>query len=270
MRLFPNCRIAIGHASDLLRDLSHTVHPGHWQGLNVASRPEAQMREILNHSFQVSLGWCEDLGTYQRDIEPNLPWADRHFEDERVSGQPINPGDSWKTWPFGNSADKFRDENGGQFNHSYAERYWPRFAGRWENDGPHSDGHHGIRYRYADLNDLVNQLAEDPLTRQAYLPVWFPEDGSHRDRKPCTLGYHFIMRNETFQCTYYIRSCDFFRHFRDDIYLTIRLQLWVLQQLRLRDPKQWETVKAGMFTMHIVSLHLFRNDYLKLFGKDYK
>lgn len=266
MKIYPNFRIAIGHASDLMRDVSYTVHPGHWQGLDVSRRPEAEMREILNHSLQVSLSWCEDLGTYRSDIEPNLPWADEHFEKERVSGEPINPGETWKIWPYGHSADKFRDATG-QYNHTYAERFWPRQAGEW--DGAYMDGRHGIRYRYADLNDMILQLLQDPLTRQAYVPIWFPEDGSHNDRKPCTLGYHFIMRNGYFHCVYYIRSCDFMRHFRDDIYLALRLQLWILDRLRETD-MFWGGVKPGLFTMHITSLHLFRNDYIKLFGRDYK
>jgi Thymidylate synthase len=263
---YPNFSLATKKASDLLRDYSYSVHPHHWQGIDVATRPEAEMREILNHSFQVSLGWCEDLDVWRRDIGPNLPWADLHFEEERVSGEPINPGETWKIWPYGHSADKFRDATG-QYNHSYAERYWPRFAGSWLDDGSYGDGHHGIRYRYADLKDLVEQLVQDPLTRQAYLPVWFPEDGSHHDRKPCTLGYHFIMRNNNLNCTYYIRSCDFMRHFRDDIYLTLRLQLWILDRLREADAETWNRVHVGMFTMHIVSLHIFINDYIKLFGR---
>ncbi len=36
----------------------------------------------------------------------------------------------------------------------------------------------GIRYRYADLHDVIDTLNKDPLTRQAYIPIWFPEDGS--------------------------------------------------------------------------------------------
>jgi hypothetical protein len=64
---------------------------------------------------------------------------------------------------------------------------------------------------------------------------------------------------------YYIRSCDFHRHFRNDVYMTVRLQHWVLDQLRKRDRK-WEGVTPGSYTMHITSFHLFRNDYITLFG----
>jgi hypothetical protein len=275
MKLFPDFKSAIAQAEERLAFQSHTVEPGRWQGVDMSRKPEAAMKEVLNHSFQVSMGWREGLSSWAEDIGPNLPWADRHFEEERVSGHPINPGETWKIWPYGHSADKFRDQRG-QYNHSYAERYWPRFAGAFE-DGKLPPGSlgtldqpfasiQGIRYRYGDLNDLVNQLATDPYSRQAYLPVWFPEDGSHNDRKPCTLGYHFIQRNGHFHCVYYIRSCDFVRHFRDDCYLTVRLMLWILDRLREKD-ERWKSVKVGIYTMHVTSLHCFINDWHNLRAK---
>ena len=266
---FSGFRAAIAKARLLLRDTGYMVKPDFWQGVQVAERPEAKMREILNFDFSTMI-LDYDLDALRADIQPNLPWADEHFEKERVSGQPINPGETWKTWPYGNSAGNFRDEQG-QFNHSYAERYWPKFAhqtiggylntAEWTpNDG---DALRGIRYFYADLNDLIDHFARDPLTRQGYLPVWFPEDGSHNDRKPCSLGYHFIMRHGYFHVNYYIRSCDIIRHFQDDIYLTVRLQLWLLEQLRKKDDR-WNEIRPGIFSMYITSLHCFVNDIPKL------
>jgi thymidylate synthase len=127
----------------------------------------------------------------------------------------------------------------------------------------------GIRYEYGDLNDVVEMLATEPDTRQAYLPIFFPEDTGMRNptRKPCTLGYHFILRHGYFHITYYMRSCDFYRHFRDDCYLTVRLHLWVLDRLRKADPATWGNVKLGFYIMHITSLHMFTND-LRLLKQD--
>jgi hypothetical protein len=272
---------AIHIARDTVLRNSHVVKPGRWQGVDLKAKPEAEMREVLHHSFQVRMQAIEELDHWRADIAPNLPWADLHFEDERVSGHPINPGETWKVWPWAHSAGNFLKENE-QYNHSYAERYWPKFAGRtsggiltdtppvippqfeWET-GPTKTypPHRGIRYEYADLNDLIQHLNVDPSTRQAYLPVWFPEDGSHNDRKPCTLGYWFIQRDGAFDVTYYIRSCDFARHFRDDCYLTVRLAIWILDRLRELDPG-WKDVRLGTYTMHIGSLHLFINDFHRM------
>lgn len=247
------------------------VHSKYWQGTDISQRLEAEMFECLNVSFQSPMvGWS--LERLQKAIKPNLPWADLHFEQERVGGQPLNPGETWKIWPWGNSADKFRKE-GEQFNHTYAERFWPKFAGltirgKWPGDFIYPRAMNepvaGIRHVYADLNDVINQLIADPLTRQAYIPIWFPEDGSHTDRKPCTLGYHVIRRGEYFHIVYYIRSCDIIRHFADDVYLAVRLLFWLLDQLKQRDQGVWQGVVPGMFIMHITSLHCFQGDRIAL------
>jgi hypothetical protein len=253
---------------------AYTVRAPRWQGIDVSNKPEMAMKEIYGHSIVVPLAGNENLDHYRQDITPNLPWADEHF-DERVGGQPLNPGNSWRNWPWGNSADKFRTQ-GGKFDHTYMERFWPKYAGLTPNGDGIDEGFKfaraheaqaGIRYEYGDLDDLVNHLADDPLSRQAYLPVWFPEDGTCKGRRPCTLGYHFIMRNDHLHVTYHIRSCDVVRHWADDCYLCIRLLLWVLGKLRERD-ERWKSVRPGLYTMHIASLHCFINDWRKLGGKE--
>lgn len=236
------------------------IHPPRWQSRDVSDRPEMATYEILNHSFVLDLEG-EDLRFYQELIKPNLPWADNHFTEERVSGHPINPGEQWKAWPYAASAATHKED---VFDHSYAERYWPKNAGQTPGGYVEEDlpPHRGIRFEYGDLHDLVTLLANEPLTRQAYLPVWFPEDlaaAKLNKRVPCTLGYHFIMRDQKLHVVYPMRSCDYLRHFRDDVYLTIRLLLWVLDECR-KINSSWDEVQPGTLTMHITSLHIFRND----------
>jgi len=280
---------AIERAYASVRDNGALVEPTRWQSVDVSKRPEAATREVLNYTLKAAVG-TEDLDQLRREIKPNLPWADDHFL-ERIGGLPLNPGVQWAKWPWGNSANSFRRAevfgigstkrpDGGNepgFDHTYMERMWPKDA-NLDKDGIGEDGyypdHHrrGIRFKYGDAADVVEHLAKHPDSRQAYLPIWFPEDTGKTDvRVPCTLGYHFIHRHGFLHCTYYIRSCDLYRHFRDDVYLTVRLQLWMLDQLRRttevmqfgdHGPLQsyWHGVKPGMFTMHIVSLHCFVND----------
>jgi hypothetical protein len=281
---------AIDQGGYQLQFRSRVVHTDHWQGSDIRNKPEMATHEIAHLSFAVDLQDClfagldEDrwLNALRIDIRPNLPWADDHF-DERVCGVPINPGVQWAKWPYGHSAASFLDENG-KFNHNYMERYWPKQAGRprsatadaedWETKFeleqqapvdlimPNSGINHGF---YGDLADVVQLLARDPYTRQAYLPVWFPEDtGGGNKRAPCTLGYHFLMRENRLDIDYHIRSCDYVRHFRDDIYLTMRLAIWVLEECRKVDSR-WKDVTIGKYLMHIGSLHLFRNDYQREF-----
>lgn len=246
------------------------VHPPRWHSMNVSKLAHMVTRELLHYSFHYQIQG-ESLDALRAEIHPNLPWADDHFLRERVSGSPLNPGTTWQWWPWASSANTLRrmDE---AFDHSYAERYWPRYAGQSPGGvlNGSEDPLKGIRFRYGDLEDLVTALAFEPLTRQAYLPVWFPEDlGAIVDKKarvPCSLGYHFILRNNRLDIVYYLRSCDFIRHFRDDVYLTIRLLFWVLQQCRLASPENdWDQVAPGRLIMHITSLHMFKGDYQILF-----
>lgn len=244
------------------------VEGSRWQSIKA---PQS-MLEILNYSLTYELP-TEELEFYREQIRPSLPWADRHFEEERVSGDPINPGQTWRIWPYSTSANTHRrdGQEDAQYDHSYAERYWPKSAGTTKGGRLDSDDiscHNGIRFPYGDLDDLVTILSNEPTTRQAYLPVWFPEDlgaATQEKRVPCSLGYHFIMRDNRLHCVYYLRSCDFVRHFRDDVYLTIRLQLWVLHQCRLARPEMdWDLVDPGSLTMHITSLHCFTTDKVAL------
>lgn len=277
LKTSPNFNTAIAAAQQTFQTSSAKVHTEKWQGVDIATKPEMATRELLNYSLQVPVQ--PNLDHLREDIKPNLPWADLHF-DERVCGAPINPGVEWANWPYGKSAATFLDGEG-KFNHNYMERYWPKFAGlihgstktaadydlpfmREENDPVR-----GIYHKYGDLEDVVKQLAKEPDTRQAYLPVWFPEDTGvvHGGRVPCTLGYHFILRNGFLHCNYYLRSCDFVRHFRDDIYLTARLMLWVIDQCKALNPNPWSEVLPGYLTMHITSFHIFEADWQPLFGK---
>jgi len=209
-----------------------------------------------------------------QEVKPNLPWAEDHFL-ERVSGEPLNPPASEAWWPYARAGNA-EHKNGEKFHHTYPERIWPKGAGdgvQWENDLPYvNDLHfgwvrhhnHGIRYAYGDLKDVVDQLAKNPLTRQAYLPIWFPEDtgacGVEGQRVPCTLGYHFLSRFGRMDIVYYIRSCDLLRHFTDDVYMAARLLQWMCYQLNARS----HDIVPGKLVMHISSLHIFRGDYMRV------
>ena len=237
------------------------IHTEKWQGVNIKDRPEAEMKEQLFVRLQMSIP--NNIEELKNLCQPNLPWADDHFEQERVSGEPINPGKTWVYWPWASSANKFRDK-GEQFNHSYAERYWPKLAnktpgGKLENSNGNFYPMQGIREPYGDLDDVVSLLKREPNTRQAYLPVFFPEDTGaiHGGRIPCSLGYHFIQRNGFLHVSYQLRSCDIYRHMRDDIYLTSRLLLWIINRIK----EQYPNLQPGSLDMQITSLHCFISDF---------
>jgi hypothetical protein len=248
MKKFGRFNDVIRWTAQQMYDYSYEVHTEKWQGKEIKHDPKYTMIETLNLSFSCQMS--PDIKEIGEQIKPNFAWADEHFE-ERVSGLPLNPPPSHVRWPY---AQKNNEEFGGleKFSHTYPERIWPKFASEIPNSKMS-----GIRYEYGDFNDVVELMSREPFTRQAFLPIWFPEDtGSVTgERVPCTIGYHFIRRGDWVHVVYYIRSCDFFRHFRDDIYLCAKKVFWLIEKLREKDPENWNNVKPGMLTMHITSLH---------------
>jgi thymidylate synthase len=249
---------AIDKATRTLSNAGRIVHTKTIQGVESPT----PMWEALNVTLRADMPSSFTLAINQ--INPNVEWADEHFE-ERVCGEALNPPPSHIRWPYAKDKnDKFRFDE--RFSHTYPERFWPKVAGIYERRLPNGVGigNWGIRYQYGDLNNLMSILRKDPYTRQAFLPIWFPEDLTAADegmRVPCSLGYQFIIREDYLHIIYFIRSCDYFRHFRDDIYLAWRLAEWVKKKLEMQ---AYTSISLGTFTMHITSLHCFLPEKSKL------
>lgn len=238
---------------------------GEWQSQDISDKPMLATRELCNVSLEIPItpGSME----FALLVGANLPWAEDHFA-ERVCGEPLNPPPSEAWWPYAQQGNKAAKEiRGNKFSHTYPERMWPKAANvpPWQHELDKQCENvpfvrEGIRYDYGDLWDVVTQLSRGPLTRQAFLPIWFPEDtGAVKgQRVPCTLGYHFLIRENKLQITYYIRSCDFIRHFRDDVYMAGRLAQWMVAMLY--DGDQEDQLEVGNLVMHIVSFHIFEGD----------
>jgi hypothetical protein len=247
------------HFDSTCQSLSHrfvdegrSVKTKTWQALDVSERPEMTPIELLAVTFDIEMP--QTIDHIQEVVRPNLPWAEDHFL-ERVSGAPWNPPPSHEWWPFAqkNNAEHQQDE---KFSHTYPERFWPKHI---KCVGVEDDSHvpmMGIRFEYGDLYDVLDLLVKDPYTRQAYLPVFFPEDtgAHHGQRIPCTLGYQFMYREGELHIIYGIRSCDFMRHFRDDVYMAMRLALWMQEAAAIRP------CKLGRLVMNIGSFHIFEGD----------
>lgn len=212
----------------------------------------ASTHELLHvtEAFEVGV----HPGQLEALFKPNLPWAEDHFR-ERIGGQPLNPSPSEAWWPFarqGNAEHKKAEV----FSHTYPERFWPKRAnGGWECDCG-SCPHQGIRFEYGDLSTVISVLHKNIRTRQAYLPIWFPEDitaANEGQRVPCSMGYHFIYEpvNGHLDCVYTMRSCDIVRFYRDDLYMAGRLLQYVAGEISMR---------PGKLVVHIDNLHCFPGD----------
>jgi len=151
---------------------------------------------------------------------------------ERLCGRGSNPGDAWKLrseiWePF---------IRRGRFSYSYAER--------WREQ----------------LSYVTHELAMNPNSRQVIMTMYDRHQDMMNwgglDRVPCSLSYHFLIRDGRLNLIYNQRSCDFVNFFQADVYITITLQSYVANILG---------VKTGLFVHNINSLHAFKKDLKGVF-----
>jgi len=253
-----------------------STNVGEWQSQKI----DMPMKEMLHVVFDMHMPKTQEDAA--RITGARVPWAEDHFL-ERVGGVPLNPSPSEAWWPFakkGETTNADHKSEGNAFSHTYPERMWPRFANQPEYDlaendplrdyEPYRDENHGIRFRLGDLQDVVNQLIRSPYTRQAYLPIWFPEDtgAAHGKRVPCTLGYHFMIRDGKLDISYFMRSTDLLRHFQDDVYMAIRLAQWMVERVlssqivvgyNFDNPRE-DPLKVGKLIFHTANLHIFEQD----------
>lgn len=241
-------------------ELLHT--PGFDRGsvhAQKVTQPEMVTRELRYKSL--SLQVPQDWGKLMNLLQPNLPWAEDHFQ-ERIGKEPLNPPPSNEWWPYAQSGNADHKGVDQKFSHTYPERFWPRYANTNDAAINHNKG---IRFYYGDLEDLVQILNQDPLSRQAYLPVWFPEDlnaARSGERVPCTLGYHMMADpSGRLNMHYMMRSCDFLRFMTDDLYMAARLLQYVSHRVEVAPGKLHTTVS---------SLHVFEGDVprLQIMAKD--
>lgn len=233
------------------------INRGAVHAQSTVDRPEMATREL--HNVIVVYAMPSTMTFAQVYMNPNLPWAEDHFR-ERIGGEPLNPAPSHNWWPYARAGNAEHTDYRGRFSHTYPERFWPKQANPDEimqfPNGREAEINVGIRYPYGDLDDVVHNLHQLPFTRQAFLPIWFPEDTYAADaglRVPCTLGYHFIRNGRDLDCNYFMRSCDLFRFFNDDAYMAVRLVQHICERL------DW-VVYPGTLTMFISNLHIFQGD----------
>jgi hypothetical protein len=234
------------------------VNRGKWQAEEVTGS-NYSTHELSNVVIHVP--GVNSVDQARAILEPDLPWADDHHH-ERISGVGMNPAPSYKDWPWHSAKEAERHaKDEGRFDHTYPERLWPK----WVEGDPVAPPRRGLRFELGELGDVTDQLRKDPRTRQAFLPIWFPEDTGAVDgqRVPCSLGYHFIQNGPQLDVNYFLRSCDLTRHFHNDVYFTMRLLQYVLDSMRLEDNgsrTDFRTPYIGDITIFISNLHLFKAD----------
>lgn len=147
---------------------------------------------------------------------------------DRLSPTPVNPGKAIEVDEVG-VLSKHRKEDG-TLTYTYSERMNPQ------------------------LEKIVTLLKEHPETRQAFMSIWDPNQDVERlekDRVPCSIGFHFLVRNGKLNLVYYMRSLEVSLCLGNDMYTSTRL---------LETMAGWLDLEVGSVTFMVGSLHYFEED----------
>jgi len=133
--------------------------------------------------------------------------------------------------------------------------YAPQYERFLEPDGKTANGAYGARWMnpVEQIPALLKLLNAKPLTRQAILNMWRPEDllsaacGNTPDI-PCTLSLQFLARDGFLHCICTMRSNDLWFGFPYDIWCFTTLQKLLAAELRL---------SCGTYTHQVGSIHLY-------------
>jgi thymidylate synthase len=223
MRSYKTFKIMMNETKRELKEMGIIVKSLTYQDKE-SDAAHSEVYELPSYSYIVYEPNSEEVpGTSQ-------PWAVEEFEERLLPD--INPGTAylkreeiWKS--FLNDWDKF--------DYTYSERLHP----------------------YLEI--VIKLLKDNPSTRQAFLPVFDSYDLFHiggEKRIPCSIGYHFIIRENKLHMTYLQRSADFVTHFANDVYLACKLGEYVAEQIEMG---------LATFTHWIGSLHVFTGDVADVF-----
>ncbi|MGL4253985.1 MAG: thymidylate synthase [Fusobacteriaceae bacterium] len=232
-----------------LAEMGHIVKPKSMQNKIVEGNSDYETKELRNYVYTILEPSVDEIVSFTTQ-----PWADAEAA-ERFSGERLNPGEAYKhreeLW------NEFMVE--GKQDYSYPERFNPITIDHIREDifGTITD----VDLIDLDqLNEIANELAENPDSRQCFLSIWEPGDIQHiggKKRVPCTLGYQFMVRDGELHVTYFQRSCDFITHYSNDVYLAILTAKEVAQRIQDRNDILYP---IGSFTHFVSSMHVYNKD----------
>lgn len=235
MRIYSSIREMLSEEHRNLREMGIQVQSSGWQGREVKDNNDYEMKEIIGNCFSITdvsdINFIHQYAIDKLGVDYNKEWADAEIK-ERISDEGLNPGrayllrsDIWNVHL--NEKEKF--------DYTYSERM--KFA----------------------IGIVEHEIKKHPNTRRAVLPIFDGTSDMCNEaedvRIPCSMFYQFFTRERNsrkyFDMIYVMRSCDFFTHFLNDVYLAIRLQYHMGHNLELI---------PGHFTMFISSFHAFKKD----------
>jgi len=127
----------------------------------------------------------------------------------------------------------------------------------YSDDGVTLYGAYGYRIAHS-VSKVIKKLNEDNASRQAVLPIMRIKDISEETKDvPCTLGLHFLIRDNKLNLIVYMRSNDVIWGLPYDVYMFTTLQEIIANNLK---------VELGWYLHCTSSLHVYKKHYELLEG----
>lgn len=237
MRIYSSILDAVKETERELFEMGIDNHAPTVQDLDVSKNSNYDSKELIGYGYSITefedKNKIFDFFFEEPEASKVLRYSGNELT-ERLSHIPLNPGKSWM----------------------YREDYWKRFLHDGKFSYTYSERMHFQLYR------IIEEMETNPSSRQCVVTIY----DSHEDlenlggkkRIPCSMYYHFLVRNisgkNRLQLIYTMRSCDFYTHFPVDVWIAVTLGLGV-----------GNAVNAPLysFTHFISSLHAFRKDFEK-------
>jgi thymidylate synthase len=122
---------------------------------------------------------------------------------------------------------------------------------QFSDDGVWLTGAYGPHVR-GQLPRVLSKLKADSTTRQAVIVM--PRPMVETKDEPCTLSWHFMIRNGALNCVVNMRSSDIWLGVPYDVFSFTMLQNCIAGELH---------VPIGSFTLNCASSHLYDRDHEK-------
>lgn len=234
MRKFDSCKQTINEVTREVFSRGRKVYDPTHQGTKVGKKDFDSM-ELVGFGYKL---------VRPENPEDAVDWARENFGKEHLTPE---YGEDWFQEMLEGGL------NPGTAHLKHRKEYWEKYG---------LDKEGKFAYTYSErmegnLEKVLDNLRESPYRRAAYLPIWKDEDNDKvgRKRVPCSLGYHFLIRQEGLKdklnLLYYQRSCDLANFYPLDLYRAVRMMQYVSNELN---------VGIGQLSHFISSLHCFRKD----------
>jgi len=129
---------------------------------------------------------------------------------------------------------------------------------KFSDDGVTFRGGYGPRLRNEEIDQfklVIDKLKSDSFSRQAIMTIFDPAiDYVETKDVPCTINFHFLLRNNRLKMNVYMRSNDAILGHAIDIFVFTMIQEVIANELG---------VELGEYNHFVGSFHLYEKDFIK-------